>query len=247
MKKPIYDEIGIHYSASRQTDDRIAAEIHSKLSGAGRILNIGAGSGSYEPEGVDLIAVEPSSEMIAQRSTSAHPVVQASAESLPFEENAFSHVMTVLSMHHWKDRVQAYSEINRVATEKFVALTWDPDAKPFWLTRDYFPDIMEVDRKIFARKDEFNEYFDNVEITPLLIPEDCKDGFLAAFWKRPQAYLRENIRQSMSSFAKMANTSTGLQQLERDLKNGTWKVKNKDILDRDTLDAGYILISANTR
>ena len=134
----IYDEIGVNYSVTRGTDPRIAEQLYAELEGATRIVNIGAGTGSYEPEDVPLVAVEPSAEMISQRKAGSHPVEQASAEKLPFDDNSFSHAMTVLSMHHWVDKPLAFSEINRVAMEKFVAITWDPASEPFWLTRDYF-------------------------------------------------------------------------------------------------------------
>ncbi|MEM7254274.1 MAG: class I SAM-dependent methyltransferase, partial [Pseudomonadota bacterium] len=136
-----YDDIGVNYAVTRQTDPTIARQLYAKLDGATRIVNIGAGAGSYEPSGVDLVAVEPSMEMIAQRPDGAYPAYQGAAECLPFDDASFSHAMTVLSMHHWVDQSRAFAEVNRVATEKFVAITWDPSAGPFWLTRDYFPEI----------------------------------------------------------------------------------------------------------
>jgi len=145
---PVYDDIGAHYTLTRCTDPKIAQQIYSELHGATRIINIGAGTGSYEPKGVDLVAVEPSSTMISQRKSGSYPVEKAFAEKLPFEDNSFSHAMTVLSMHHWENRALAFSEINRVVTEKFVAVTWDPASAPFWFTRDYFPEIYKRDKKI---------------------------------------------------------------------------------------------------
>ncbi len=242
-----YDRIGIDYSSNRKSDPRIAHQIYSKLKGATRIVNIGAGSGSYEPEDISLVAVEPSARMISQRQPDAHPVVQSFAEELPFETNSFSHAMTVLSMHHWANRKEGFNEINRVAREGFLAVTWNPEAAPFWLTRDYFPEIFETDKKIFPYLSEFHQYFDDVEVSPLLIPEDCQDGFLAAYWKRPEAYLNEDIRKSISTFAKLDNLSIGLNKLEKDIKSGNWKKKNKDILNASMLDVGYIIITANTR
>jgi ubiquinone/menaquinone biosynthesis C-methylase UbiE len=114
----IYDDIGINYSITRGTDPKIAKQLYAELQGAARIVNIGAGTGSYEPENVDLVAVEPSSKMISQRKMGSHTVQQAFAETLPFENSSFSHAMTVLSMRHWENRALAFSEINRVVTEK---------------------------------------------------------------------------------------------------------------------------------
>ncbi|MEM7659438.1 MAG: class I SAM-dependent methyltransferase [Bacteroidota bacterium] len=211
--------------------------------------NIGAGAGSYEPVHIEVVAVEPSLEMIRQRKPDAHPVVQGRAEALPFPDQSFTHALTVLSMHHWEDQAAAFREINRVATQGFVALSWNPAAEPFWLVRDYFPDVMEVDRAIFPSVAELEQHFDAVEITPLPIPEDCVDGFLAAYWKRPAAYLEEAVRASISTFAKMEEPalSRGLTKLAKDLESGRWQETNQAILERAELDTGYIIISGKTR
>ena len=245
--EPIYDDIGINYSVTRCTDPKIANQLYLELEGATRIVNIGAGTGSYEPDNVDLIAVEPSAEMISQRKINSHRVEQAFAEKLPFENNSFSHAMTVLSMHHWENRALAFSEINRVATQKFVAITWDPKSDPFWLTRDYFPEIYEMDKVIFPGLEEFDEHFDEVKINTLMIPGDCKDGLLAAFWKRPKAYLDSKVRQSTSPFAKVNNLAEDLLKLEDDLTSGVWAKHNHAILNSPSLDVGYRIISARIR
>ena len=247
LMNAIYDEIGISYAVNRCTDPKIAEQLYAELRGATRIVNIGAGTGSYEPEDVELVAVEPSAQMIGQRKSGSHPVEQAFAEALPFEDKSFSHAMTVLSMHHWQDRARAFGEINRVTTDKFVAITWDPEAEPFWLTRDYFPEIHEMDKPIFPKTTELKEFFDEVTIRPLLIPGDCQDGFFAAFWKRPRAYLNSQVRQSMSPFAKLKNVSAGLQKLAEDIASGAWASKNQAILNAASLDVGYRLISAKVK
>ena len=240
----IYNDIGVNYSLTRCTDPKIAEQLYSKLQGATRIINIGAGTGSYEPENIELVAVEPSSKMISQRKNGSHKVEQAFAESLPFENNSFSHAMTVNSIHHWKNRALAFDEINRVATDKFVAISWDPESHPFWLTRDYFPEIYEMDKCIFPEMEEFNEHFSDVFISPLKIPADCKDGLLGAFWNRPEAYLNDKVRQSTSPFAKIKNLAEGLRKLEDDIASGAWAKNNHAILNSTSLDVGYRLISA---
>ncbi len=245
--KAKYDKIGLGYATNRKSDPRIAKQLYSKLRGATRILNIGAGTGSYEPNDVELVAVEPSAEMITQRKWGAHPVVQASAEKLPFEDNSFSHAMTILSMHHWIDRQKAFKEINRVTREKFVSITWNPEAGPFWLTRDYFPEIYEKDKEIFPNLSEIKEFFDEVKVSPLLIPEDCRDGFLAAYWKRPEAYLNPKVRKSISTFAKMKDCNRGLMELREDIANRSWMESNRDMLPKDSLDVGYIIVEGRVR
>jgi len=240
-----YDTIGVKYSVQRQTDPHIAAAIHAELQGASSILNIGAGTGSYEPTSSNLTAVEPSAEMIKQRLPDGYPVIQASAENLPFANKSFSLAMSVLCMHHWEDKARAFSEINRVTSEKIVIVTWDPNADPFWLTRDYFPEIYEMDGQIFPSIDLLKNHFEDVTVQPLIIPENCIDGFLAAFWKRPEAYLQKTVRAGSSAFANM-DSSRALKFLEDDLKSGIWHKNNAEILDLTELDAGYRLITAST-
>lgn len=224
------------------SDPNIEAQIHAQLKDATMILNIGAGTGSYEPQNVPLVAVEPSSEMIAQRKDEAHPVKQAFAEDLPFAENTFSHTMTVLSMHHWQDRAKAFKEINRVTTEEFVAVTWNPETLPFWLTKEYFPQIYEMDKRIFPNLSELEEHFSEVKVIPLYIPENCQDGFLAAYWKRPHAYLDANVRAAISTFSKLGDLSTGIESLRQNLREGSWERNNQEILNLNKLDVGYVIV-----
>lgn len=247
MEKPIYDQIGIDYAVGRRTDPAIASTLSPLLANARRVLNIGAGTGSYEHPGIALTALEPSREMLLQRPADAHPAVQGYAESLPFAAHSFTHCMTILSMHHWSDRARAFSEVIRVTTERFVAVTWDPDAAPFWLTRDYFPEIHARDITTFPAVSEFASYFGEVEMKPLLIPALCEDGFLAAFWKRPAAYLEPQVRRSISSFATLGSVDERLMRLSDDLDSGRWHERNADILEQPAIDAGYRIVTANIR
>jgi len=242
----IYDKIGQSYTLGRQTDPKLAKVLHSHLAGAKNILNIGAGTGSYEPSDMDVIAVEPSLTMIQQRLEGSAPVIQSSAESLPFEDKHFSHTMTVLSMHHWSDRSKAFAEIYRVTREKFVALTWCPpiSQEPYWLYRDYLIAIPELNRSIFPALQELKQHFGKVEEYVSPIPHDCIDGFDGAYWKRPQAFLDPHVRKNMSVFSKIENIEPILQQLADDLESGKWHEDNAEILDLDELDVGYRILVA---
>ncbi len=111
---PVYDQIGVGYSACRQEDPRLARLVVAAL-GAGRVLNVSAGAGSYEPAGRQVIAVEPSAVMVAQRPPGSVPAVQAAAEALPFPARSFDTVLAVLTVHHWADRIAGFGELRRVA------------------------------------------------------------------------------------------------------------------------------------
>ncbi|PCH60722.1 MAG: SAM-dependent methyltransferase [SAR86 cluster bacterium] len=243
---PIYNQIGQTYSLGRRTDPHIAAQLHSHLEGASSLLNIGAGTGSYEPKHIPVTAVEPSSTMIKQRLTSSHVttnVIQGPAESLAVADKSFSHAMTVLSMHHWQDRAKAFSEIKRVTRERFVALTWDPAADPFWLTRDYFPELYQIDQKNFPALSEFEQAFGNISVSALKIPANCIDGFLAAYWQRPEAYLDELVRKNISTFSRLRNCEESLNRLRDDISSGAWEEKNSEILQYEFIDVGYRIVS----
>ncbi|MEJ2743690.1 MAG: class I SAM-dependent methyltransferase [Gammaproteobacteria bacterium] len=239
--KAIYDGIGEEYSIGRRTDPTIALFLDRFLSDSNSILNVGAGTGSYEPSNKNLVAVEPSTKMISQRADQAYPVKQAFAENLPFDDASFTHSMTILSMHHWLDRAAAFREIKRVTAKRFVALTWNPDSKPYWLTRDYFPEIYEIDRSIFPSTSELSDTFPGMKYYPLEIPADCIDGFTAAYWARPVAYLDSVVRSGMSTFFKINNLEQGLTALRNDLKSGAWHSRNGYLLELKRLDVGYVV------
>lgn len=242
----LYDRIGLSYARYRQPDPRIAARLHAALGDVASVVNVGAGSGSYEPEDRSVLAIEPSLSMIAQRRSRA-PVVAASAMRLPLRDRSFDAAMAILTMHHWPDRAAGLAELARVARERVVILTFDPAATSFWLVTDYFPDILDLDRETMPRLDELR--FDDaaVEVRPVPIPHDCLDGFLGAYWRRPAAYLDAGARSAISSFALIPDVDRGLDRLARDLDDGTWQRRYGDLLQRDALDLGYRLVIARWR
>jgi SAM-dependent methyltransferase len=239
----LYDMIGIGYRALRRPDPRIAAAILNALGPATSVVNVGAGAGSYEPVDRRVVAVEPSREMIRQRPAGAAPVVQASATALPFRAGAFDAALAVLTVHHWPDRAQGLAELRRVARDRVVILTWLADAPGFWLVEDYFPEMVALDR-IFPTPDEMRRALGPIEVHPLPIPHDCTDGFLGAYWRRPQAYLDAAVRGAISSFSKLRDAEPGLSRLRHDLADGTWTRRYGSLLTRSDLDLGYRLIIA---
>lgn len=241
----LYDEIGVGYGRHRLPDPRIAAAITGALDDAVSVLNVGAGAGSYEPTDRAALAVEPSLAMIRQRRKGSAPVVQASATHLPFRDAAFGATLAVLTVHHWPDRARGLAEVSRVARQRVVILTWDPAFAGFWLVDDYFPQIWTIDRPIFPSPDQFRRVLGSVESRPLLIPHDCTDGFLGAYWRRPHAYLDAGVRSAISTFSKIGDVEPGLTRLRRDLEDGTWLRRHGHLLDRQEIDLGYRLVIAH--
>ena len=237
----LYDSIGMNYANLRQPDPRIARRIEAALGDAETILNVGAGAGSYEPPGRKITAVEPSAEMIAQRAPSNAIVVQGSAENLPFEDAAFDASMAVLTIHHWSDRERGVKEMRRVTRGKIVFLTHDPSFRKFWLF-DYSPALVTLDEGQMPRMTDYEKWLGSVEVSAVPIPHDCKDGFLAGYWRRPAAYLDARVRASMSSFWKIGDVTEGLKKLESDLKSGAWEERYESLLGFEELDCGYRLV-----
>lgn len=242
----LYDTIGRTYARQRRPDPRIAARLTAALGGARTVLNVGAGAGSYEPTDRTVVALEPSSVMLAQRPPGAAPAVQGRAEALPFADRSFDAVMGVLTLHHWTDRAGGLAECARVARERVVLLTFDPDADGFWLTRDYLPQFAAADKRIFPPMTAYADAFGpgaRVDVAPVPVPRDCVDGFLGAHWARPEAYLDPAVRAGISSFA-APGAEAGLARLRGDLASGVWGERHGRVLTGDELDIGYRLVVA---
>ena len=238
-----YDVIGINYSDLRRPDPRIATAIHEGLGAAQTILNVGAGTGSYEPEDRSVTAVEPSIEMIRKRPSSAATVIQASAHDLPFGDATFDASMAILTIHHWPDKEVGMREVRRVTRGRIVLLTYDPTCRP-WLT-DYLPELAELDEAQMPAMDDYKRWLGDVQVRPLLVPHDCTDGFLYAYWRRPAAYLDARIRSGSSSFWTIRAVEPALERLKRDIETGEWSRKYGELLSLDSYDAGYRLVLAD--
>lgn len=239
----LYDTIGINYAHLRQPDPRIARRIKAALGDAQTVLNVGAGTGSYEPSGTRVTALEPSLEMIRQRPTSQTPVVQGCAENLPFDDKSFDASMAVLTIHHWSDQKKGVAEMRRVTKGKIVFLTYDSTFRDIWLY-DYFPALVTLDDKQMPQMARYAQWLGAVKVSPVLIPHDCTDGFLAAYWRRPKAYLDARVRAAISSFWAIGDITPGLNKLEADLKSGAWQLRYGHLLAQDELDCGYRLVEA---
>lgn len=211
--------------------------ITSALGDAGSVVDVGAGTGSYEPADRFVVAVEPSAVMIAQRAAHAAPVVRAKAEALPFSDGAFDAAMAILTVHHWADRGAGYAELRRVA-RRCVVLTFEPALhREFWLVRDYLPDMPMPDMTVAETADAL----DASEVVPVLVPADCTDAVMPAHWRRPHAYLDPAVQAANSGMAAL-DISAGMQRLADDLASGAWHRRYGDLLDRDTYDAGLRLV-----
>lgn len=244
MEEPRYDQIGRQYTSTRRPDPRLAATILDALGEAQSVVNVGAGAGAYEPVGRSLVAVEPSWRMIRQRSGSDALVVRAAAEALPFRTSTFDAALAVLTLHHWTDWRRGLSEMKRVA-DRLVIFTFEPrEMDHFWLTETYFPEIVGLVRDQCPSVDEIAELAGPCRIDHVAIPHDCIDGFLAAFWRRPRAYLEPTVRAGMSGFALLEPqiVDRGVARLKCDLESGEWARRFGHIQSLEALDVCYRLL-----
>jgi ubiquinone/menaquinone biosynthesis C-methylase UbiE len=243
----IYDSIGSNYAAMRRPDPRIARLLHAALQGAKRVVNVGAGTGNYEPDDKVVVAVEPTTTMILQRARSQAGVVQAVAEDLPFRDQAFDAALAVFTVHHWTRQTEALAELRRVSRRQ-VILMRDPTVAPdFWLINDYFPDarwlrseclaptVARVSRTLHVRS-----------VIPVPVPADCQDGFARAYWNRPEMFLDTGRCAAMSSISQLPEDilRRSLARLQDDVLTGRWDRRYGYLRRLRELDVGYRLVVA---
>ncbi len=242
----VYDTIGATYTVTRRTEPRIAERIRDALGDARTVLNVGAGTGSYEPDDRYVLAVEPSAVMRAQRRPGGAPCLAGSAESLPFDDQAFDAAMAVATLHHWRDPVAGLRELRRVARRVVVFLFDTSDPGRFWLTRDYLPEVNALPMsRVLASPTELTGSI-GARTEPVLIPWDCADGFYEAYWRRPEAYLDEQVRRGISVWNAVGPEveRRAVRNLRKDLESGRWAERNRELVDLAEADLGARLLVA---
>jgi SAM-dependent methyltransferase len=243
---PLYDTIGATYAVTRRTEPRIADQIWAALGDARTVLNVGAGTGSYEPPGRQVLAVEPSALMRSQRPRGAAPCLAGHAENLPFDDHCFDAAMAVCTVHHWQDPIAGLREMRRVAHRVVVFLFDTSEPSQFWLTRDYLPEFADLTAcRVLASLPVLADAI-GARTEPVLVPWDCADGFFEAYWRRPEAYLDEGVRRGISVWDAVGPGAEhrAVHQLRRDLASGHWADRNRDLVDLDAAELGARLLIA---
>ena len=242
-----YQRIGVGYGGHRREESAWQRAITAALGTATTVVNVGAGAGSYEPTDRTVVAVEPSTVMLAQRAEGAAPAVRAVAEALPFADRAFDAALAILTVHHWTDPDAGFAELQRVAPRQ-VVVTWDPEvvATSFWFTRDYLPEALEREVGLPTVREIAAGLGTRSAVSVLEVPHDCRDGFFAAYWRRPQAYLDPDVRGAISAFALLDQrlVARAVDRLAHDLDDGTWAARYADLAAHESLDLGYRLVVA---
>jgi SAM-dependent methyltransferase len=182
--------------------------------------------------------------MIAQRPTSATPVVQASGMAMPFSTNSFEAVLAALTLHHWGDWSSGLSELARVAPLRvIVTLDFEVHAR-FWLLEDYLPEVAEAERQLHPSPTDIASVIPLAQSVALPLPPDLADGVLGSFWQKPAAYLDPATRANSSplALADQAHIEIGINRLGSDLADGTWHKRYGHLFELDQLDLGYRLL-----
>jgi SAM-dependent methyltransferase len=242
----LYDRIGGSYGTTRRPDPRIAALINDALGHARSVVNVGAGIGAYEPTDREVLAVEPSETMIAQRPRGSAPVIQASAEELPLPDGSFDAALAVNTVHHWSDLRAGLRELRRVARSRIVIFVRDVrSGAPFWLVEDYLP-ALDQSGRISAIVETIEHELRPVTARPIRLPRDCFDGLFGAYWARPELYLDSEVRRNISNFALASegDLAGGLEGLRADLESGAWDRRYGHLRSLPELDLGHRLLIA---
>ena len=232
------------YGAYRRPDPRIAAHVAASLGDARTVLNVGAGTGSYEPLDRAVTAVEPSASMRAQRPAD-RPAIDAVAGDLPFADASFDAAMATFTVHQWPDLAAGLAGLRRVTRGPVAILTCDPAlVRRFWLD-EYAPEVLATEAARYPSIDMLAAGLGGtVRTTPVPIPLDCSDGFNEAYYGRPELLLDPQARLACSAWsfvgddvhARFADT------LRTALAFGTWERRHGHLRTQPSFDGSLVLV-----
>jgi hypothetical protein len=155
----------------------------------------------------------------------------------------------VLSDHHWQDWATGLREIARVG-RRVVWFNWDNATfADFWLVRDYVPEMLGLARRGPSLPERARSCVSpDAVVAPVPIPADCEDAFFHAFWRRPEMYLREDVRAATSVWGRLPEgvEERAVAALADDLASGAWEERHGALLDLEACDVGARLVTAET-
>jgi len=242
-----YNRQGGTYSAVRRPDPAIQQLIERELGSARYVLNVGAGTGSYEPDARYVVAIEPSSTMRRQRSPLLPPALIGVASAIPFDDDSFDAALAILTVHHWPDMKAGLREVRRVTRGPVIVMSFDPDAEAeFWMT-DYVPEMGVVEK---ARYPSLQAIHDGLggQMRAIRVPvtRGCSDRFQVALYARPEEFLREEVRRSQSAWNFLPDgvEARFVLQLTQDLASGSWDAKYGHLRQRPDINCQLRLLVA---
>ena len=276
-KHAIYNTIGKTYSYTRKADQRIVSQLCRKLclddlDPHSNLIDIGAGSGNYtiaianERKDIKITGLEPSEVMIAQsydnckkkNTCDGVDFTQAFASDIPFENETFDGLTCILALHHFENLTLCIKEMMRVVKKNamVVILTADPRLrKEIWVDK-YFSFLVDSAHEVYLPIQDLLEELQpyalgNIDVEPMMLPNDMEDLFFLSGWARPELYLQKSVRSGISHFAKAMQSSKknkmvddAIFKLKTDLDTGAWSDKfGKEIANMKNYDGGYRIVS----
>jgi SAM-dependent methyltransferase len=240
-----YDEIGANYSDFRRADPRIEARVWAALGDARSVVNVGAGTGSYEPLDREVIAVEPSSLMIAKRPRGAAPALQGAAEALPLDDRSVDAAMAIFTIHHWSDLDAGLAEMRRVARKRIALLTIDAAKNAeVWTLAEYFPEAMRAEEEKMPSMPALEAALPRAKVEAVPMPSRCRDEFTSALWDRPELFLEPDVLRASSLWHSLEPVAIerGQRRLREDLESGRWDEVHGHLRSLPELDIGLRLL-----
>jgi ubiquinone/menaquinone biosynthesis C-methylase UbiE len=247
VSRPAYDELGVNYPDFRRADPRIEAKVWAALGDARSVVNVGAGTGSYEPRDRDVIAVEPSPLMIAKRPAGAAPAIEGIAEALPLDDRSVDAAMAILTIHHWDDLEAGLAEMRRVARKRIVLLTIDAEKNSeIWTLAEYFPEAMALEEEVMPSIASLAASLPGATVETVPMPSRCRDQFTSALWDRPELFLEPATLRASSLWHRLDPqiVERGQERLRVDLESGSWDERHGHLRALPELDIGLRLIRA---
>ena len=240
-----YNATGVGYAGQRRPDPRIAAVIARALDDARTVLNVGAGTGSYEPRDRHVLAVEPSAVMRAQRPAGAGLAIHGFADALPLDDRSVDAVMAVATVHQWPDLARGLAELRRVSRGPVVVVAFDGDRLPDYWLNDYAPELIAAERRRYPPIGVIAAGVGAcVEVQVIPIPLDCTDGITEAFYGRPERLLDSAVRRAQSSWGFVAPEVEPrfVERLSADLASGRWDERYGALRSQSTYEGSWRLI-----
>lgn len=223
-----YERTGAGYGGQRRPDPALAARIRQALGPVRTVLNVGAGTGSYEPEDCYVLAVEPSAVMRGQRPPGAGLAIEGFAEALPLDDDSVDAAMAVATVHQWRDLKKGLAELRRVARGPVVVAAFDGSVLSQWWLNDYAPELLAAEQQRYPEINAIAQGLGGqVTIETVPIAADCLDGITEAFYARPERLLDPAVRRAQSSWGFLAPDVEPrfVAALSADLASGAWDAR----------------------
>ncbi len=258
-----YDKIGVGYNTTRKADSYLSERLLKNLNPTigGVYLDIGCGTGNYtdilQKLGYNFIGIDPSTQMLDEAKLKNYNIDWriGNAENTGLKTNSVDGIIASLTIHHWADIEQGFTELARVLKPNgnIVIFTSTPEQmNGYWLNH-YFPRMLEDSAKQMPTLDTVEKAMKvaGLEITntePYYIKPDLEDLFLYSGKHKPELYFQPEIRKGISSFAALANAEEvekGLTELKKDIDSGQIDDVTK-LYENDLGDYLYIVAENKT-